>query len=442
MTIDFQTNILKYLLQTPNGGQYFQYLDSSLFDLVVHRIAFDTLQKYFKQYGDVPTPTTAEKLLQDDLDTTDELPEELSAELHVMFAGFREPLNPKDREYIEDVLILTIQGQQTDKYIMGFADKKLSLDQLTSKLGQLNLMKQHKAANADGLLIADRRQHTDDLEEGASTYLNDLNHMTAAEGFYSPQLIIFASGPKHFKTGFIIKLAIEYARDGYKVYYADGENGVRSIRRRAKMSIMGCSAGDLRSADDIESTLKNFNSGISAFPGGDLFVDYWPASTATVGDVKNRLAYIKETKNWKPDIVIWDSIDHFLPTNPEDQRKDTRIQIQKVYHEVIALNAELGTFSIAPSQVNKKAIDKPVFDMKDLNEDFGKVMNAHAVFAICATPEEMVPDEDGYTMRRVVAVVQREGERYDGRNHCLVKIKESIASVKEAEWAESNETDD
>jgi KaiC/GvpD/RAD55 family RecA-like ATPase len=439
MTIDFQTNILKYLLQTPNGGQYFQYLDSSLFDLVVHRIAFDTLQKYFKQYGDVPTPTTAEKLLQDDIDATDNLPEELSSELHAMFSDFKEPLNPKDRAYIEDVLIFTIQEQQTDKYIMSYGDRKLSLDQLTAKLGQLKLMKQSKVADADGLLIEDRKQHNDDLEEGAPTFLHDLNYMTAAEGFYSPQLIIFASGPKHFKTGFIIKLAVEYARDGYKVYYADGENGVRSIRRRAKMSIMECSAGDLRSNPDLEDTLNNFNKGVSRFPGGDLFVDYWPASTATVGDVKNRLTYIKETKNWEPDIIIWDSIDHFLPTNPDDQRRDIRIQIQKVYHEVIALNAELSTFSIAPSQVNKKAIDKKVFDLKDLSEDFGKVMNAHAVFAICATPEEL---EEG--LRRVVAVVQREGERYDGKNHCLVKIKESEATIKEVDKAAwyKDETDD
>jgi len=390
----------------------------------------------------VPTPTTAEKLLEDDIAATDGLSEELSTELRAIFANFHEPMNPKDREYIEDVLILAIQGQQTDKYIMRYGDKKLSLDQLTAKLGQLNLMKQHKAADSDELLIADRKSHTDDLEEGASTFLNDLNKLTAAGGFYSPQLIVFASGPKHFKTGFIIKLAVEYARDGYKVYYADGENGLRSIRRRAKMTIMECTSRDLLSAPDLDSTLNNFNGGVSMFPGGDLFVDYWPAGTASIGDVKSRLAYIKETKNWEPDIIIWDSIDHFLPTTSEDRRLPTRLQIQKVYHEAIALNAELNTFAFAPSQVNKAAIDKPVFDLKDLNEDFGKVMNAHGVFAICGTPEELEPDEDGYSSRRIVVVVQREGERYNGKNHCLIKVNEKIAYVKEAEWAESNETDD
>lgn len=437
MKIDFQTNILKYLLQTPNGGQYFQYLDSSLFDLVIHSIAFDVLHAYFKQYGDVPTPMTAEKLLEDELKTTEGLSEEVSIELRAIFSDFNEPMNPKDREYIEDVLILTIQEQQADKAIMRFGDKKLSLEQTAAKFNQLLTMKQFKADAADGLLLADRLLHTDDLADGTPTFLDELNRLTAAGGFHTPQLVIFASGPKHFKTGFLIKFAIEFARDGLKVYYADGENGVRSIRRRAKMAITEYTSDELKIAEDLESVYTNFNSGISMFPGGDLFVDYWPSGTATIGDVKNRLAYIKETKNWEPNVLIWDPIDDFLPTPTEDQRLPTRLQIQKVYHEVIALNDQLGTFSFAPSQVNKAAIDKPVFDMKDLNEDFGKVMNAHAVFAICATPEEF---EDH--LRRIVVVVQREGVRYNGKNHVLVKIDETKASIKNAAWVQTDTTDD
>jgi KaiC/GvpD/RAD55 family RecA-like ATPase len=236
--------------------------------------------------------------------------------------------------------------------------------------------------------------------------------MTAARGFYSPQLIIFASGPKHFKTGVIIKLAVEYARDGYNVYYADGENGKKSIRRRAKQSIMECTADELRDAPDLDTTLENFHRYMGA----------------TVTDVENRLAQIKATKGWEPDIIVWDSIDHFLPSKPEDQKKETRIQIQRVYHEVIALNHKLTTFSIAPSQVNKAAVSKKVFDMKDLAEDFGKVMNAHGVFAICATEDEL---EQG--LRRIIVIAQREGERYTGHNVCLVKIDEARGIVDEVD---------
>lgn len=424
MTIEFQTNILKYLLQTPNSGQYFQYLDSSIFDLVIHRIAFDVLHGYFKQYGTIPTAVTAEKLLQDEISSTKSVPKELASELEGMFADFKEPLQSRDRDYIDDMLVQSIQEKQSDKFIMGYGENKLSLDQLTAKLGHLSLMKNKDIIDTKGLLIQDRRHHNEGLIDGHPTFLHDLNRMTSEGGFYSPQLIVFASGPKHFKTGVILKIGVEYARDGYNVYYADGENGKRSIRRRAKQSIMECTSAELRESDDIDITLDNFHK----YMGGDLFVDYWPAGTATTADVKNRLDYIKETRGWSPDIIIWDSIDHFLPANEYDQRKDTRLQIQKVYHEVIAINNELNTFSIAPSQVNKAAIDKKTFDLKDLSEDFGKVMNAHAVFAICATEDELE-----MKIRRIIPVVQREGVRYNGHNHCLVHVDEERGLVREVD---------
>lgn len=424
MTTDFQTNLLKYLLQTPDGSQYFPYLDSSVFDLSIHKIAYDVLNGYYKQYGQLPTAATAEKVLRDELKSTKEVPEQLGLEMQAMFTSFKEPLSSSDLSYIGDTLIKAVQDAKTDQYIMKYGEGKMSLDQLTNNLGQLSMMKKKSVRSDNNLLIQDRKYHNDDRIKGHPTFLHDLNSLTSARGFYSPQLVIFMSGPKHFKTGVIIKLAVEYARDGYNVYYADGENGLRAIRNRSKMAIMEATLQETLEADDLDITMDNFHK----FMGGDIFIDYWPARTATVGDVKSRINQIRETKGFNTDIIIWDSIDHFLPTNPRDQNKDTRFQIQYVYHEVIALNEEINTFSIAPSQVNKAAISKKVFDMRDLSEDFGKAMNAHAIFAICATDDELEQN-----LRRIVPVVQREGARYNGHNHCVVHVDEERMIVSEVD---------
>lgn len=436
MTTDFQKNVLKYLIQTPEGSQLFPSLDSSLFDLVTCQIAFDTLSKYYKSYGRLPTQDSLQQILAAELKETGDLPGILKEELVALFDDFRLPLDRAEHEYIRDTLIISIQEKKADQFVMSYGERKISLDQLSAKIGQLATLKGGNIElDIDNLLVQDRHNHIDDQIDGAETFLHDLNKLTSARGFYSPQLIIFASGPKHFKTGIIIKLAVEYARGGLNVYYADGENGKKAIRNRAKMAIMECTLRNLYEAefaDEMEITLANFHR----FMGGDIFIDYFPAGTTTVNDVKNRLGQIYETKGWAPDVIIWDSIDHFLPSNPADQRRDTRIQIQKVYHEVIALNNDLNTFAIAPSQVNKAAIDKKVFDMKDLNEDFGKVMNAHAVFAICADDIEIEEDEDGYSIRRILPIVQREGEKYNGHNHCVVRVNEKRMTVEEVDKAE------
>ena len=428
MTTDFQKNLLTYLLQTPESSQFFPLLDSALFDLAITKIAFDILSSYYKQYGRLPTASIAEQLLQQELTDTAELPEGLTEQLTGLFQDFRKGLTADDTQFVRDNFVKLVQEKRSEEYIMKYGDDKMSLDQLTSKLGQLSLMdKQAETLSMSNLLIQDRVHHNDDQIDGAPTFLHDLNRMTSARGFYSPQLIIFMSGPKHFKTGVIIKLAVEYARDGYNVYYADGENGLRSIRNRSKMAIMECTLRELYDADvapEINITLENFHK----YMGGDLFIDYYPAGTASVGDVRNRLRHIKESRGWSPDIIVWDPIDSFLPTDINDQRKDVRHQIQKVYHEAIALNNELGTFAFGPSQVNKAAVSKKVFDIRDLSEDFGKAANAHGIFAICATPDEL---EQG--IRRILPVAQREGEKYTGHNQCVVKVDESRMIVKEVD---------
>ena len=431
MTTEFQKNLLTYLLQTPESSQFFPSIDSTIFDLATHKIAFDILSSYYKQYGRLPTASIAEQLLVQELQDTAELPEGLTEELIGLFSDFRKELTEADYEFVRDNFVKLVQEKRSEEYIMKYGDDKMSLDQLTSKLGSLSMIdKQAEGMPLDNLLIQDRIHHDDDDIEGAPTFLHDLNALTSAGGFYSPQLIIFMSGPKHFKTGIIIKLAIEYARDGYNVYYADGENGLRSLRNRSKQAIMECTLKDLYDSElskEIDITMDNFHK----YMGGDLFIDYYPAGIASIGDVRNRLRHIKDVKGWSPDIIIWDSIDHFTPTDPQDQRKDMRHQIQIVYHEAIALNNELGTFAIAPSQVNKAGLDKKVFDMKDLAEDFGKNFNAHAIFAICATGDEI---EQG--LRRIVPVVQREGVKYNGHNHCIITVDEAKMVVKEVDKEE------
>ena len=430
MTTEFQKNLLRYLLQAPDGNQYFQYLDDSIFDLTIYQVAFKVLSKYFKKYGHLPTPVSALQLLDDELISTPNLPEGFADQMEALFREFNVPLHKNDKEYIHDSLANTIREKKTDQLIFDYGEQRLNLEQLSSKLNQLALIqKGGELPDVRGFVVQDRQHHSDDYVDVAPTFLHDLNALTTAGGFYSPQLIIFMSGPKHFKTGLLIKLAVEYARGGYQVYYADCENGIRAMRYRSKQAIMeNTPEMDKKfgppTQEEIEITLDNFNR----YRGGDIFIDYYPADTTTIGDVRNRLFQIREETSMIPDIIFWDSIDGFLPTDPVDQKRDTRFQIRKVYNEVIALNYEIGSFAIAPSQVNRNAVSKKTFDMKDIAEDFGKIMNAHAVFAICGTPEEIEEK-----IRRIVPVAQREGKRYAGVNQCIVYVDEEYMYISEVD---------
>ena len=68
-------------------------------------------------------------------------------------------------------------------------------------------------------------------------------------------------------------------------------------------------------------------------------------------------------------------------------------------------------------------------------------MNAHSIWAICATANE---EENG--IRRIIPIRQREGESYKGKNSgvCVVKVDEKRMIVKEVDSEEYMEslTDD
>jgi hypothetical protein len=204
------------------------------------------------------------------------------------------------------------------------------------------------------------------------------------------------------------------------------------------MALMNCELHELYDPD-VQKELDEILYKFGHYMRGDIFIDTYPAYAKSIADVEARLSYLREKNNWVPDIIVYDTIDKFIPSNILDQKRDTRIRIQLVYDEVINLNKKIGTFAIAPSQVNRKAIGKKNFDIKDLSEDFGKAMNAHAIFAICATDAEI---EGG--IRRIVPVAQREGSRFRQGVECLVHVDEKIMEVKEVrkEDYNSNVADD
>jgi len=441
MTSDYKLLVLQYLVQCPQGEVYLNDLDENFFDLVEDKLTIQILRKYFKLYRSLPSKVTAQQFLEEQIQATPDLTEDMIQGLRINFEDIYIPIPEGDLKKVEDTIIVEIQQKSLQDTFMDYAAQRLSINQVFAKVDKLSsLIKSAGVTSHEdgGFLIEDRYKHKDEQVQGLPTFLEDFNSMTAAGGFYPPQLVIFLSGPKHFKTGIIMKLALEYARGGAKVYYADNENGATSIRNRFKMALMNCELHELYDPE-VQKELDDVLYRFGHYMKGDIFIDTYPAYAKSIADVEARLTYLKEKNKWVPDIIVYDTIDKFIPSNMLDQKRDTRIRIQLVYDEVINLNKKIGTFSFAPSQVNRKAIGKKVFDIKDLSEDFGKAMNAHAIFAICATDAEI---EDGF--RRIVPVAQREGSRFKQGIECLVHVDEKIMEVKEVckEDYKSNATDD
>jgi len=430
MTRDFQRLLLQYLFQVREGKQFVELLEPEIFDEHKHQVVFQLLSHYLTKYKIQPSKANFVEYLSRSLKkqkqvVKDEVRLELEKEARLLF----DPFN-SDTGMIRDTIIEEAQRKMIKNLFreeavnVKNADSDL-LDSIYAKMGKItNLKKQYEdgLSKQGGFLIKDFKRGKIDIVKGNPTYLDGLNALTAAKGFYAPQLIIFMGGPKSFKTGTLLNIAIEYVRDGYKVFYADMENGINSIKARVYQDLLGVTRDALNSKD----TQKILQQVVGRFKnmGGDMYMDYFPANATTVDDIHRRLEELKDEHGWIPDIICWDYPDLMVPIDRTVREK--RLKIQAVYHDIIRLNNEWGVFSMGLSQVNKDAVNKEVIDMTGFAEDFGKAANCHAAFALCATPVEQAAG-----IRRILPVVQREGVAYNRKNYCVVKLDEAKMKLDE-----------
>ncbi len=382
---------------------------------------------YTKDFGTVPDVISAVEYLHGTAAVRQMKPEiqaEMAAHLETLFEARDEDTGlvmKRILDYAARKRTTELVKKSILKVKDGGIDEVKKLHGELGKIAQLDQRMLELETNRGGFLLADHLRSINEIQAGVPCFLKKMNRMTAAGGFKPPELIVLLAGPKGFKTGLALNMAVEYVRDGLKVYYADFENGYKSIKTRAQQVLMQVARHELTEAENIRS-LQQVVRRVKSL-GGDFVVDKYEAHNNTVGDVEQVIREMWEQHAWKPDVIVWDYPDLIMPISPQ---RDVHENITRVYLDINNLNNRLGCFSIAVSQVNRAAVEKDVFTITDLAGDFRKAAHCHSCWALCRTPEEV---EAG--VGRIVPVVQREGVRYKSNNVCFVRIDEARMHIEE-----------
>lgn len=429
MTVAFQRKVVQFLT-LPGNRQYVGLLDVDCFDTEELRTAFEVIRAYVADYKAVPDEVSAVEYLHGEMTR-----HQVDPDTRARMASYLETLYdtaPKDGAELVKSRILDYAARKRGAEALraalvrlgedgaGLAAFKREADKI-NKLAKLDSQMIEAGERSSGFLLEDHFRRINDVKMGEPTFIKGLNRLMAAGGLRSPELAIIIASPKGFKTGTCLNFAVEYMREGKKVYYVDTENGWSAIKARAMQTILKCELKDLFKRVNIDRYARIVPR--MAKMGGDMVIDYYDGGETTVADVEANLAVLKTQFNWVPDLIIWDYPDHLLPSR---RVKEEHKAMSVVYADIINLNNRLGCFSIGISQVGRGAVDKPVFSMADIAGDFGKIMGCHAAFAICRTDTEV---EAG--IARMVPVVQRAGARYKHGNVVTLEMKEEIMHVAE-----------
>ena len=440
MQIDFQREVLKFLCQDKLGRKYIEILDADFFDGSEDNVIFSLLKDYATRYKGLPNEANLLQYLETTLDKPKN--KDVGANVKKVLADtVRKAFIPStaNTQQIKETVIDKYQKKLIRKLIKENAGKLNSDDEelvkniykeiaAIKKLSEEDLGETEK--NRGSFLLSEHEEGDYSVTIAHPTYLHGLNDMTGTQGFYSPQLVIFMSEPKGFKTGLLLNVAKNYVRDGFNVYYADAENGHKRIKDRVRQSMVNCTFEELRSGK-FDKKLTSMVKAYSVM-GGDFRADFFPAYTKSVADVEAELDYLLEEYNWIPDIICYDYLDLFEPI--DYKIKEKRLKIQAVYFDAIRLNNRLDTFSISLSQVSKGAVGSKTINMTDFAEDFGKAANCHAAFALCKDEVERAAG-----VARLIPVAQRDGVAQHTNKACFVSIDESrqtLTELSSQQWTE------
>lgn len=255
-------------------------------------------------------------------------------------------------------------------------------------------------------------------------YLQALNYITGAGGFYSPQLALIVAPPKGFKTGMLINIAAGYMKLGLNVLYVDLENSAEEILVRFVQHYYRATREEVFQGKYEAEMVKVFKQ-LKKF-GGDVEIVGLQGKVDTVADVEAEINRAT-AQGFKPDVLILDYIDLL----DEPTEKQTYEKIRKVYHRVKGLNKFYGMFTITVSQINRKGFANKSYDPSNLDSDFGKFMNADAAFVF-----EQPSDLENTPYYTITTMFQRVGKA--GLSD-MVYVDEDRQMIRDIEDSEAQE---
>ncbi len=402
MTLDFQKDLLRWILSSRESKNLLKDLDTDIFDLSEDKLVMDLIKKYTKEFGILPKKVTLIEFFDRQAKTIN--PEIYKQVLQALNSAYL-PIEG-DTQLPRNTVISLVQERRTRDMMKKYAGqlKEVGIfEKIRKETSQIARLTEHDQINNGLYLLKDVKKGGFEFKEAIPTKFLLMNAIQKYGGFKHPEIIVLMSSPKGLKTTMMVNLGVGFVLDGYKVLYVDTENGTERIRSMAYQNMMGLKFDELISGehDDAVQAMVNKYKAL----GGELRIHELLMGQGSTDDVETELDRLWEEDGFKPDLIICDYFDNMIPS--KKVLADNRFQIQGVYKDWKRVNQTRNVFTITPSQVNRAAVEKPTFSPKDVGEDFAKIGNADSVWALCMTPEEKI---DG--LARLIPVANRDGKDY------------------------------
>lgn len=426
-TIEFQTEVLRYLIQSKEAPLVLNKVKPGYFALIEHALILEGINKFYKRYKKIPSQAllieTVKQLLDGrnyvDLVTKEDIPN-----INKIISGlYSQPLQD-DLAIAENIYKFAAYVEMkslTEE--MDFSNFNL-YEEYQNRVTQVIRDSKPIKGEEPLMMVRDttRRQLLRQTDpDVVPTPYWQLNNLSNGNGYIKGSIFVFLDRPKAKKTFSLINVARGYLTMKKNVLYIDTENGKNQIMDRMIQSTLNKTRKELLSGG--YDTMEQRHMRKYRRLGVEFIVDRVLAMVEDTNKIKSIIQKVEAERGIKIHILV---VDYAAKLASTLKQKEDVERINQVYIDLDNLGTEMGLEAIWTAQhiTREGAKHKAtVYEDNDIAGGISIIRNAQCILGLNSTDEE-----EEHNVQRWEVVVQRDGKPH-GR--CLFNVDPERQRMKE-----------
>lgn len=407
-SIEFQLEVLRFLIQGKESLLYVQKIKPEYFTLIEHSIVVEALVKFVKKYQRIPSEVLmveqVKNLLEGrdyvDLVTKDDIPN-----IHKLISElYNKPLKDVDI-VLENIhkFIAYIELKALNES-MDFSDYN-SYETYQAKLTKILQSSKPQKKDEPLLMVSGTamRQLMRKVDpDVVPTPFWQLNRLGNGDGYPKNSLFVLIDRPKRRKTFALINIARGYLSMKRNVLYIDTENGKNQLMDRMIQSTLNKTKREMLTGDYDKMEQRHMRKYKRL--GVEFIVERVPATIADCNTIMNLVRKLETEKGIKVHVIM---IDYAAKLASIARDRDDVERINNVYIDIDNMGDELGLDAVWTAQhVTREGAkhQETKYEDNDIASAISIIRNAKCVMGLNSTQ-----DEEEHNIMRMEVVVQRDG---------------------------------
>lgn len=408
-SIEFQSEVIRFLIQAKEGLLYLPKIKAGYFTLIEHSIIIDGLIKFVRKYSRIPSEVLLIEQIKTMLEGRDYVDlvtkEDVLTVNGLVHKLYESPLKDTDiiieniHKFIAYIELKALNESMDFSNYNSYEDYQNKLTQILQRSKPIKSEEPLMMVSGTAMRQLMRKADPDVVP----TPFWQLNKIGNGEGYPKNSIFVLIDKPKRRKTFALINVARGYLSMKKNVLYIDTENGKSQLMDRMIQSTLNKTRGEMLSGDYDKLEQRHMRKYKRL--GVEFIVERVNAKVDDCNKIRNIILKLEAERGIKINVLV---VDYAAKLASVERDKDDVERIDNVYINLDNLGDEFGLDAIWTAQhVTREGAkhQETKYEDNDIASAINIVRNAKCIMGLNSTTEE-----EEHNIMRMEVVVQRDGK--------------------------------